>query len=53
MYIGGTGSSGLMHLVELIDNAVDEAAAGFAKQVRLLFTETGLLKWQIMVAVFY
>ena len=34
MYIGGTGSSGLMHLVwELIDNAVDEAAAGFAKQI--------------------
>ena len=34
MYIGGTGSPGLMHLVwELIDNAVDEAAAGFAKQI--------------------
>ena len=34
MYIGGTGSEGLMHLVwELIDNAVDEAAAGFATKV--------------------
>jgi len=34
MYIGGTGSDGLMHLVwELIDNAVDEASAGFAKKV--------------------
>ncbi len=34
MYIGGTGSAGLMHLVwELIDNAVDEAAAGFATKV--------------------
>ena len=33
-YTGGTGRSGLMHLVwELIDNAVDEAAAGFAKQI--------------------
>lgn len=34
MYIGGTGSEGLMHLVwELIDNSVDEAAAGFATKV--------------------
>ena len=34
MYIGGTGSDGLMHLVwELIDNAVDEAAAGYASKV--------------------
>jgi DNA gyrase subunit B len=34
MYIGGTGSQGLMHLVwELLDNAVDEAAAGFADRI--------------------
>ena len=34
MYIGGTGSAGLVHLVwELIDNAVDEAAADFATKV--------------------
>ncbi len=37
MYIGGTGSDGLMHLVwELIDNAVDEASAGFAKKVGVI-----------------
>ncbi len=34
MYIGGTGSPGLMHLLwELLDNAVDEAAAGFATRI--------------------
>ena len=37
MYIGGTGSDGLMHLVwELIDNAVDEAASGFATKVAVV-----------------
>jgi len=37
MYIGGTGSDGLMHLVwELIDNAVDEASAGFARKVKVI-----------------
>ncbi|MCY4457977.1 MAG: ATP-binding protein [Acidimicrobiaceae bacterium] len=37
MYIGGTGSAGLMHLVwELIDNAVDEAAAGHATKVEVI-----------------
>ena len=36
MYIGGTGSEGLMHLVwELIDNAVDEAAAGHADKIEV------------------
>jgi len=34
MYIGGTGSAGLMHLVaEIIDNSVDEAAAGHCDKV--------------------
>ncbi|MCY3617825.1 MAG: hypothetical protein OXG66_09140, partial [Acidimicrobiaceae bacterium] len=34
MYVGGNGSDGLMHLVwEIVDNAVDEAAAGFATRV--------------------
>ena len=36
MYIGGTGGPGLMHLVwELVDNAVDEAAAGFARKIEI------------------
>ena len=36
MYIGGTGSDGLHHLVwELIDNGVDEAAAGHATKIEV------------------
>jgi len=36
MYIGGTGAPGLMHLVwELVDNAVDEASAGFADRIEI------------------
>jgi DNA gyrase subunit B len=38
MYIGGTGSAGLSHLLwELIDNAVDEAAAGHADRIDVTF----------------
>ncbi|MGB3412332.1 MAG: DNA topoisomerase IV subunit B [Microthrixaceae bacterium] len=36
MYIGGTGPEGLHHLIwELVDNAVDEAAAGFANLIEV------------------
>ena len=42
MYIGGNGSEGLMHLVwEIVDNAVDEAAAGCATKVGVTLHRNG------------
>jgi len=36
MYIGSTGSTGLHHLIwEVVDNSVDEAMAGFAKNITI------------------
>ena len=36
MYIGSTGTRGLHHILwEIVDNAVDEAANGFATKVRV------------------
>src|SRR5438874_12562533 len=42
MYIGGVGSSGLHHLVwEIVDNAVDEAMNGYAKNIRVTLHADG------------
>ncbi|KAK8593654.1 hypothetical protein V6N12_045730 [Hibiscus sabdariffa] len=42
MYIGSTGSRGLHHLVyEILDNAVDEAQAGFATQIDVILHSDG------------
>src|SRR6201996_8495458 len=42
MYIGSTGERGLHHLVwEVVDNAVDEAMAGFATKVGVRILEDG------------
>ncbi|QOV89169.1 DNA gyrase/topoisomerase IV subunit B [Humisphaera borealis] len=42
MYIGGTGSSGLHHLVwEIFDNSVDEAMNGHADQIEVTLHKDG------------
>ncbi|CAN5400490.1 DNA topoisomerase (ATP-hydrolyzing) subunit B [soil metagenome] len=42
MYIGSTGERGLHHLIwEVVDNAVDEAMAGFASHVSVRLLEDG------------
>ncbi len=40
MYIGSTGAAGVLHLLyEVIDNAVDEAAAGYCKHIHIHITQ--------------
>ena len=44
MYIGTTGLSGLQHLmIEILDNAVDEAMAGHCTRVELSISRDGLI----------
>ena len=44
MYIGTTGLSGLQHLmIEILDNAVDEAMAGYCTRVELKISADGLI----------
>ncbi len=42
MYIGSTGSRGLHHMLwEIVDNAVDEAMSGYARNIRVTLHDDG------------
>jgi DNA gyrase subunit B len=44
MYIGGTGKSGLHHLIwEVVDNAIDEAMAGACDNIEVVLGEDGTI----------
>jgi len=45
MYIGSTGPSGFHHLVyEVVDNSIDEAIAGYAKNITIEFFDDNLVR---------
>ncbi len=40
MYIGSTGSSGVVHLLfEVVDNSVDESLAGYCRNINIVLTQ--------------
>ena len=45
MYIGSTGSSGLHHMIwEIIDNSIDEVAAGYGNNITVTLSKEGTIK---------